>query len=308
MSDRPVVILAEPIEPASKDWLAARVDLIEAGPGEEAFARWLPEAAAIVVRTATRVDVEMLDAAPKLRAIARAGVGLDNIDQKSCHDRGIAVLHTPDANTQAVAEYVMTLVMDAMRPRDVLTDALSIDEWNALRSGARAHKQMDECRFGILGLGRIGQRVARMASAVGFSLFYTDLLAIDESKRSGATPLPLDELLSTSDVLSIHVDGRLANHGLLNEEHIAMLSPNALLVNTSRGCVVEAGPLCDRLRRTPSFRAILDVHELEPIPEGDPMLALPNVTLLPHSAARTTAALANMSRVVEDLARHLAVE
>ena len=182
------------------------------------------------------------------------------------------------------------------------------DNRKLVRSGARAHKQMDECRFGILGLGRIGQRVARMASAVGFSLFYTDLLAIDESKRSGATPLPLDEMLSTSDVLSIHVDGRLANHGLLNEEHIAMLSPNALLVNTSRGCVVEAGPLCDRLRRTPSFRAILDVHELEPIPEGDPMLALPNVTLLPHSAARTTAALANMSRVVEDLARHLAVE
>ncbi|MCH2148068.1 MAG: hypothetical protein MK095_01400 [Phycisphaerales bacterium] len=308
MSSRPVVILAEPIEAASKEWLAARVELIEAGPEEHAFNHWLPEAAGIVVRTATQVDAAMLDAAPGLRVIARAGVGLDNIDQEACEARGIAVVHTPDANTQAVAEYVMTLVMDALRPRDVLVDAPSTDDWHALRSVERAHRQMDECRFGILGFGRIGQRVARMASAVGFQMFYTDLLSIDESNRSGATPLPLEELLSTSDVLSIHVDGRRSNHGLLDARHIAMLPPTSLLVNTSRGCVVEAGPLRERLRTMPMFRAILDVHDVEPIPEDESMLGMPNVTLLPHNAARTTTALSNMSRVVEDLARHLGVE
>jgi D-3-phosphoglycerate dehydrogenase len=308
MSTRPLVILTEPIDVASRDWLAARVDLVEASPGADAFAQALPDAAGLVVRTATEVNEVMLARATNLQAVARAGVGLDNIDQDACRSRGITVLHTPDANTQSVAEYVMTLVLDALRPRDVLLDAVSQDIWDQLRSAARGCRQMNECRFGILGFGRIGRRVAKMASAIGFELSYTDVLTIDPAHRHGAAPVSLAELLSTSDVLSIHVDGRASNHGLLTAELISLLPDDALLVNTSRGFVMDSHALSDQLRSTPTFRAILDVHEHEPIPDDYPLLGLSNATLLPHNAARTTTALKNMSRVVENLARHLGVD
>jgi phosphoglycerate dehydrogenase-like enzyme len=308
MSTRPLVILTEPIDVVSRDWLAARVDLVEASPGADAFAQALPDAAGLVVRTATEVNEVMLARATNLQAVARAGVGLDNIDQDACRSRGITVLHTPDANTQSVAEYVMTLVLDALRPRDVLLDAVSQDIWDQLRSAARGCRQMNECRFGILGFGRIGRRVAKMASAIGFELSYTDVLTIDPAHRHGAAPVSLAELLSTSDVLSIHVDGRASNHGLLTAELISLLPDDALLVNTSRGFVMDSHALSDQLRSTPTFQAILDVHEHEPIPDDYPLLGLSNATLLPHNAARTTTALKNMSRVVENLARHLGVD
>jgi D-3-phosphoglycerate dehydrogenase len=308
MSTRPLVILTEPIDVVSRDWLAARVDLVEASPGADAFAQALPDAAGLVVRTATEVNEVMLARATNLQAVARAGVGLDNIDQDACRSRGITVLHTPDANTQSVAEYVMTLVLDALRPRDVLLDAVSQDIWDQLRSAARGCRQMNECRFGILGFGRIGRRVAKMASAIGFELSYTDVLTIDPAHRHGAVPVSLAELLSTSDVLSIHVDGRASNHGLLTAELISLLPDDALLVNTSRGFVMDSHALSDQLRSTPTFQAILDVHEHEPIPDDYPLLGLSNATLLPHNAARTTTALKNMSRVVENLARHLGVD
>lgn len=305
MDIRPIIILAEPIEDSSRDWLANRVDLVEAAPGEPAFLEALPLASGMVIRTGTIVDESMLSAAPRLQAVARAGVGLDNIDQAACARHEVAVLHTPGANTQAVVEYVMTLVMDSLRPREVLSEAIDVDSWNELRSSARTHKQMSEYRFGILGFGRIGQRVAEVASAVGFSTCYTDLLDIAVSKRHGARPLQLEELLSNSDILSIHVDGRASNRGLLGASRLRLLPKGALLVNTARGFVIDEQALVHRLEEDLDFQAILDVHEHEPIPSSCPLLGLPNVTLLPHTAARTTQALSNMSRVVEDLVGHL---
>jgi phosphoglycerate dehydrogenase-like enzyme len=307
MASLPLILVTEPIMADSLQWLSERAAVVETSPGEAEFNRLLPDAVAMVVRTSTIVDAAMLDAASSLQAVARAGVGLDNIDQDACRDRGIEVIHTPDANTQAVVEYVTTIVLDALRPRQPLIGGVDRDEWNAMRSADRAHRQMSECRFGVLGFGRIGSRVAEVASTLGFSIAYTDLREIPESDRHGATALPLEELLSTSDVLTIHVDGRPSNHDLIGARELARLPDHALLVNTSRGVVIETKALADRLRATPTFRAVLDVHDVEPVPDGHPLLGLPNAMLYPHVAARTTSALSNMSRVVEPLARHLGI-
>ncbi|MCH2149355.1 MAG: hypothetical protein MK095_07965 [Phycisphaerales bacterium] len=307
MASLPLILVTEPILCDSLQWLSERATVVETAPGDAEFNRLLPNAVALVVRTSTIVDAAMLDAASSLHAVARAGVGLDNIDQEACRERGIEVIHTPDANTQAVVEYVTTIVLDALRPREPLTGGVDRDGWDAIRSADRAYRQMSECRFGVLGFGRIGSRVAEVAAAIGFSTAYTDLRVIPESARHHAIALSLDELLSTSDVLSIHVDGRPSNRDLLGSRELALLPDHALLVNTSRGIIIETNALADRLRATPTFRAVLDVHDREPVPAGHPLLGLPNATLYPHVAARTTSALTNMSQVVEPLARHLGI-
>ena len=307
MPSTPLILVTEPIMQDCLNWLSERAEVVEAAPGSQEFDHLLPRANALVVRTSTQVDVTMLDAAPALRAVARAGVGLDNIDQDACGQRGIEILHTPDANTQAVVEYVTTIMLDALRPREPLSRGMDREEWDTLRAADRAHRQMSECRLGILGFGRIGSRVAEVASAIGFSTAYTDLKEIPESARHGAMPLTMDELLATSDVLSIHVDGRASNHNLVGTDELNRLPAHALLVNTARGSVVDTTALAGRLRSTPTFRARLDVHDTEPIPPGHPLLDLPNAALYPHVAARTTSALQNMSRVVEALAHHLGI-
>jgi len=307
MADRPIVILAEPIEEAPRAWLADRVDLRELAPGDAGFDQALAVAHGIVIRTATRVDVDLLDAAPCLLAVARAGVGLDGIDQSACRERGIAVLNTPDANTQAVVEFVIASVTHALRPRDQVEEPLDRQQWQAMRASDRASIQMDQLTFGVLGFGRIGSRVGEVASAIGFRVLFHDLLDIPASRHGDAAPVGLEALLGESDVLSIHVDGRASNRHLLDSRRLELLRESVLLVNASRGFVIDEEALAAHLRATPSMHVILDVHDTEPIPPGSPMLGLPNATLHPHIAARTRTGLLNMGWVVRDLLEHVQV-
>lgn len=307
MTDPPLVILAEPIDESARRWLADRVELHELSRTHPEFESRLAGAEGIVVRTATRVDQAMLDAAPKLRVVARAGVGLDGVDLDACRHRGIRVLNTPDANTQAVVEFVVAAMTDVLRPRDRVTSSVDSREWAAMRASDRAAVQMDELTFGVLGFGRIGSRVAGIASAIGFDVLYHDLRDIPAAERGSARPVDLETLLGASDVLTIHVDGRPENRTLLGSEQLGRLRKDVLLINTSRGFVIDERALADRLRGTPSMTAILDVHEIEPIPGDSPMLDVGNAILHPHIAARTRTGLEAMSWVVRDLVDHLSV-
>ena len=167
---------------------------------------------------------------------------------------------------------------------------------------------MDQLVFGVLGFGRIGSRVAEVASAIGFKVLYHDLLEIPAASRGNASSVELESLLGESDILSLHVDGRASNHHLLDADRLGLLRDTMLLVNASRGFVIDEDALASRLRTTPSMHAILDVHDREPIPECSPMLSLPNATLHPHIAARTRTGLANMGWVVRDLLEHVQAE
>ncbi|NBQ15348.1 MAG: hypothetical protein EBU31_12280, partial [Proteobacteria bacterium] len=178
MATRPTVIQTEHLSPAAAHWLAERAELVVGAPGSPAFEEAAPRAAGLVVRTYTQVNEALLARLPALRAVGRAGVGLDNVDQDACARRGIAVFNTPDANTQAVVEYVTCLVCDALRPRVFIDEPLDKDEWDEVRQEVVAHRQMNELRLGILGLGRIGRRVAEVARAIGFDVAYHDLAEI----------------------------------------------------------------------------------------------------------------------------------
>lgn len=302
-----LVLQTEELDDAASEWLAERVDLRRCAPDEPGFADLLTNADALVVRTYTIVNEAMLAKAPKLRAVARAGVGLDNIDLRACERRGVRVLNTPDANTQAVVELVVSFALDALRPRLFLDKALPLREWKRVRDDLIAPKQLGDLTVGVLGLGRVGTRVARVFEAFGCRVLYTDLLELRrENLRAKATDL--DDLLRSSDVLTVHVDERASNRDLIDAGALSRMKPDALLINASRGFVVNPAALAAWLRANPGAQAILDVHEPEPFHSDYPLLGLPNAHLAPHIGAATAQAKRNMSWVVKDLWKVLSGE
>lgn len=293
-----LTVRTESLDPTPEQWLRERCEVIHAAPGEEAFDSRVATIDALVVRTYTTVDRALLESLPNLKVVGRAGVGVDNIDLAACHDRGVRVVYTPDANTQAVVEYVTSLFCDALRPRVEVNNVLSKEEWTSVRATVCATRQMSECTFGVLGLGRIGSRIADVANTIGFSVQHHDVRDVAHTSSRGVS---LAELLRTSDVLTIHVDGRASNRGFMNAERIATLRENVVLINTSRGFVIDEASLARWLIAHPTALATLDVHEREPIDRDDPLLHVANARLMPHLASRTNTGLMNMSWVVRDV-------
>lgn len=301
MTTRPIVIQTEHLSEGAAGWLAERADLVVAAPGTPAFDDAAPVAQGLVVRTYTSVDEALLARMPALRAVGRAGVGLDNVDTQACERRGVRVFSTPDANTQAVVEYVTCLVCDALRPRAFLDGAVSRARWDELRAEVVAHRQMSELRLGVLGLGRIGRRVAQVMRAIGFEVVFNDSAGIPQEHWNGARPVGVQELFESSDVITVHVDGRPSNRGFVSAALVERMRADAVFINTSRGFVVDHRALAGALRANPGMLALLDVHEPEPVTADNPLLGLPNAHLAPHLASRTDAAMEAMSWVVRDV-------
>lgn len=297
----PTVLVTEHLSEAALSWLGRHAKVIRAEPGSSEFETHSSAAEGLIVRTYTKVDGHLLGALPALRVVGRGGVGLDNVCLRSCAARGVRVVSTPDANTQAVVEYVTCLLCDALRPRLFLDRAVDRQEWDALREEVCGLWQMNERSLGILGMGRIGSRVAQVAAAIGFTVRYCDIRDIPQQERHGAECVDLDTLFSESDVISVHVDGRASNRHLVCERLLSRLSPDAIVINTSRGFIVDHDALASFLRAHPAAMAMLDVHDPEPFTAENPLLGLPNAHLAPHLASRTTTALENMSWVVRDV-------
>lgn len=304
----PFVLIAEPLDPVCVQWLAQRTEVLQAGVESAGFADALARANALVVRTYVRVDSALLAAAPRLRVVGRAGVGLDNIDLPACAARGVRVVSTPGANTRAVVEFVLAAMLDAVRPRPTLRAPLDRAQWEAHRATQIGERELGELTLGILGLGRIGSSLAHVATALGTRVLYHDLREIPEPQRAGALPVSRDELLASADILSLHVDGRPQNRGIFGAVELARLKPDALLINTSRGFVVQADPLATWLRDHPQARVLLDVHEPEPFDASYPLLGLANAHLTAHLASGTRTAKRNMSWVVREVWESLQIE
>ena len=304
MSDprRPVVLVTEGSDAAPLGWLKERAQVIEVSPDDPAFEGHLTAAEGLVVRTYTKVNEAILPRAPKLRVVGRGGVGLENIDVAACRRRGIEVVYTPDANTLAVADFVFGYMLQMLRPwaffRDQVYDAR---EFKRIRDTVRG-RQLNELTLGILGMGRVGRRVGHIASlGFGMPVLYNDLIDVRPLLDFPATPVDKPTLYRSADVLSIHVDMRRGNEDLVGRDQIALMKASAILINTSRGEVLDAHALADALRNRRLAGAALDVFHPEP-PKGDfPLLGLDNVLLTPHLAARTYTAIENMSWVVRDV-------
>lgn len=305
---KPKVLITERLDDDCAAWLGERCEVVWVSHEDTAaLARELVDAEGMVVRTYTRVDGGLLSQAPKLKVVGRAGVGLDNFDLPACEAAGVRVVFTPDANTQAVVEYVTGLMLDHVRPRTPLPAGADAATFHTMRK-TEVGVQLDEMTLGILGFGRIGKRLGKVAHAIGMNLRVCDVLPEVELRKAVDYPFEFvshEELYAHSDVLTIHVDGRPANRGLVGAAAFGAMRPGVLLINAARGMLVDHAALAAWAAATPSAKALLDVHDPEPPASDSPLHGLSNVTLLPHLASRTGTALKNMSWVVRDVVKVL---
>jgi phosphoglycerate dehydrogenase-like enzyme len=300
--NQPAVLVTEGSDARPLAWLAERANVTEASPDEPSFEKYLAAAEGLVVRTYTKVDGALLSRAPKLRVVGRGGVGLENIDVAACRRHGVQVVYTPDANTLAVGDFVIGYMLQLLRPWAIFRDQVyDPKQFKHIRATARG-RQLNELTLGILGMGRVGRRVGHIAaSGFGMSVIYNDLIDVQSRLDFAATPVDKQTLYHSADVLSLHVDMKPGNEHLVGREQLAMMKPTAILINTSRGEVLDASALAGAIGEKRLAGAALDVFDPEPPKSDFPLLGFQNVLLTPHLAARTTTAMENMSWVVRDV-------
>ena len=302
----PTILITETLDEGCARWLGERFQVVWCPLDSDDLTERLPDADALIVRTYTVVDAALLKRAPQLRVVGRAGVGLDNIDLEACRDRGVRVVYTPDANTQAVVEYVFGLLLDHYRPRPaaLLTPDTAPEAFHQSRK-THVGRQLSDLTLGIVGMGRIGKRMALVAHSLGMNVLGCDLIP-EADVRKALPDVPFEyvahtELYRRSDIVTLHTDGRPGNRHLVNPEALTHFKDDALFINAARGMLVDPQALAGWLDQHPAARAILDVHEPEPPPADYPLHGLANAWLLPHLASRTDTALRNMSEVVHDV-------
>lgn len=300
---KPIVLVTEGSDPKPLAWLAEHAAVCECAYDDPAIDKHLAQAEGMVVRTYTRVNSALLAKAPRLKVVGRGGVGLENIDVSACRARGVEVVYTPDANTIAVGDFVFGYALQLLRPWNFFKESVyEPKEFKRIRNTVRG-LQLNELTIGILGMGRVGRRVGHIAAhGFGMRVMYNDILDIrPESLAFPATRVEKPQLYREADILSLHVTMIPGNENLIGREQLAMMKPTAILINTSRGEVLDAGALREAMVNKQIAGAALDVFHPEPPTAEFPLLGFDNVLLTPHLAARTYTALENMSWVVRDI-------
>ncbi len=304
---KPTIVVTEGLEKVPLDWLHANANVLEARWSDApALAAALARADAAIVRTYTQVNDAFLAQAPHLKVVGRAGVGLDNIDQDACRRRHIAVLSTPTANTRAVCEYVFNLIFTLARPVVNLKAPITPEEFHSYRKKTRG-LELSGKTMAILGMGRIGRGVGKIAHAMQMNVLYNDLIDVSKQIDFPATSVAKPDLYRQADILTVHVNHQPndLNHHLVAAPALALMKPTAILVNTSRGEVVDAAALAAALQSHRLAGAVIDVHDPEPPPPNYPLWGCPNLIFAPHLAARTQGAMDAMSWVARDVVNYL---
>jgi D-3-phosphoglycerate dehydrogenase len=246
---------------------------------------------ALIVQWAP-VSAAVLDAAPRCRFISRLGIGYDMIDVAAATERGVAVANTPDYCVGEVVAHALAMALWLLRGLGRFDAAVRQGEWSASAPYPRACRPA-QATIGVVGLGRIGARVAAQAAALGFRVLACDPYTAAPEK--GAVQLAtFEELLRRSDLVTLHAPLTDETRHLVRAETIAMMRPGALLVNTCRGGLVDEGALVEALRSERLGGAALDVFETEPLLTASPLRQLPNVLLSPHAAWYSAASLAEL--------------
>jgi D-3-phosphoglycerate dehydrogenase len=228
-----------------------------------------------------RITSRVLDAAPRLRVIAKWGTGIDSIDVEDAKRRGIAVRNSPGAFSDPVADNVLGYILLFARRLDRMAADMNAGHWQRL-----ALKSVGEYTLGIIGLGESGKAVARRAAAFGMTIISSTLneLSPEQKKELGVELVPLQTLLSRSDFVSLHTDLRPENRHLIDAAHLRLMKPSAILINTARGELVDEDALVTALQDRRIGGAALDVFQEEPLPPTSPLRNLANVYLAPHNA------------------------
>ncbi|MFO1191068.1 MAG: hydroxyacid dehydrogenase [Rhodoferax sp.] len=243
-----------------------------------------PEADALVVRNRTQVRGELLAALGRCRVIGRLGVGLDNIDVPGCEARGMAVIPATGANALSVAEYVITATMMLLRGAFASTPDVIAGHWPRNALGARGRETAGKT-LGIIGFGSIGQLTGRLARGLGMNVIAFDAMIDDDApvfQDSGVKATGLHDLILQSDVVTLHVPLVDGTRGLFDAQRIASMKPGAILINTSRGPILDVPAVAAALRSGHLGGAAIDVFDVEPLPATPALAGCPNLLLTPH--------------------------
>jgi D-3-phosphoglycerate dehydrogenase len=248
------------------------------------------------VRSKTRITAAVLDAAPELVSVGAFCIGVDKIDRTASSERGIAVFNDPHSNSRSVAELAMGEIILLMRRTFDASTQLHNGVWN--KSSAGSH-EVRGLTLGIVGYGKIGSQVSDLAEALGMRVVFSDVSHV--LARGNARPVSFRELLETSDVITLHVDGKAQNQDLFGEEEFRAMKDGACLINLSRGFVVDHEALAQHLKSGKLSGAAVDVFPQEPESGGSfasPLRGLPNVILTPHIGGNTEEAQQNIGQFV----------
>ncbi|HYL62192.1 MAG TPA: phosphoglycerate dehydrogenase [Candidatus Methylomirabilis sp.] len=270
------------------------VELLRQQPGwkivsttKETLNTEIADADALIVRSATKVTAELLDKAPRLRAVGRAGVGVDNIDLDAATTRGVIVMSTPGGNAISVAEHTFALLLALARQVPRLDKAMHEGRWE---KSSVAGTELRGKTLGLIGLGRIGSEVAIRADAFDMRVLgYDPYISEAAAKQIQVELAPLEKLLAESDFVSLHTALSQATQNLINAKTIGLMKKGARIVNAARGELIDEAALAEALKSGKLAGAALDVFAEEP-PKNSPLIGLPNVIATPHVAGSTTEA------------------
>ncbi|HSJ88617.1 MAG TPA: phosphoglycerate dehydrogenase [Anaerolineales bacterium] len=224
---------------------------------------------------------------PRLKIISKWGTGIDSIDADACSRYGVRLCRTPNAFTIPVADSVLGYILAFSRHQPWMDKEMKSGKWEKIPG-----KSLSECSLGIIGLGNIGKAVTRRARAFGMKVYGTDILDIDHVfvTETGIEMTSLDSLLAKSDFISVNCDLNPTSYHLINHDTLALVKPNAVLINTARGPIVEEKALVEALQAKRLAGAALDVFEFEPLPLASPLMNMDNVLLAPHNSNSSPAA------------------
>jgi (S)-sulfolactate dehydrogenase len=296
------VVISEFMDPAAVAALAARFEVAsdaDLGEHRDKLKRLLTDADALIVRNKTQVDGDLLAAAPQLKVVGRLGVGLDNIDVLQCKSRGIEVIPATGANALAVAEYVIAAALILLR--GAYTEAVAAGKWP--RPALSGGRELARKTLGLIGFGQIGQLTGRLARALGMKVIGFDAMIPTEhpmwvAERTAARKF--DEVLRDADVISIHVPLTPATRQLIDADRLALMKADAVLINTSRGEIVNEAALAAALKSGKLGGAALDVFEHEPLAAGSPLAGCPHLLLTPHIAGVTLESNVRVSQMIAE--------
>ena len=293
------VLVSDNISPKGVDILkkaGLEVD-VNTGLSPEELKKEIGKYDALIIRSATKVTADIIEAAVNLRVVGRAGSGLDNVDRTAATKKGIVVMNTPGGNTITTAEHAVALMLSMARQIPQATSSMKAGKWEKKKfRGVELYGKT----LGIMGLGNIGAHVARVAQGMGMNVItYDPFLSEEKAKRLGVKVVTLDELIESSDFITIHTPLTKETKGCINKESISRMKDGVRIINAARGGLVDEEALCEALKSGKVAAAAFDVFEKEP-PEGSPLLELDNMVTTPHLGASTDEAQDNVAIAVSE--------
>jgi glyoxylate reductase len=268
----------------------------ETPPPYETMVEKIADKEGLLCLLTDRIDAILMEAAPNLKVISQCAVGYDNIDVDAARSRGIAIGNTPGVLTEATADFAFSLLMSAARRVVEGMDYVRAGKWETWGLTTLLGQDVFGATIGIIGMGRIGQAVAKRARGFEMRVLYYDLQRQPEVEESLSVEYcQLDELLTEADYVSLHVNLTSETRNLLGSREFELMKPTAILINTARGPIVNLDALYEALKMGQIAYAALDVSDPEPLPADHKLLSLPNLIIAPHIASATVSSRTQMA-------------